>query len=128
MRSSGVSAGLNLSKTFFSLSMTLRTNKLDRLPLSSLFNLKEAYPNGTSGNPDRRRRLSTVDRLVLTCLDELLLLLKTLITFFTKLCTLMRSLTVLSLPLQLVFLVTSHKYLLYYTIGLVFTKLFMAIL
>ncbi len=58
-------------------------------------------------NPRWRGRLSTVDLLVLTSLDQLLLMMQTLFTFFTKQATLMRNLTMLSLPLQWVFLVLS---------------------
>jgi hypothetical protein len=54
-------------------------------------------------NPYRRGQLSTVDLLVLTSLDQLLLILKTLLTFFTKQASLRRRSTLLSLPLQLVF-------------------------
>jgi len=43
-------------------------------------------------------RLSTVELLVLTCLDKLLFILKISFTFSSKLATLMRSSTVLSLP------------------------------
>ncbi len=49
-----------------------------------------------------RRRLSTVDLLVLTSLDQLLFILKILLTFFTKQATFMRRSTVLRLPPQLV--------------------------
>jgi len=55
------------------------------------------------GKPYRRGRLSTVNLLVLTSLDQLIFKLKILFTFFTKQATLMRRSTVLSLPLQLVF-------------------------
>ncbi len=48
-------------------------------------------------------RLSTVDLLVLTGLYQLLHALKILFTFFTKLATLMRRSSVLSLPPQLAF-------------------------
>jgi hypothetical protein len=54
------------------------------------------------GNPYIRERLSTVDLLVLTSLDLLLLISRTLF-FFTKHGDLIRRSTVLSLPLQLVF-------------------------
>jgi hypothetical protein len=47
--------------------------------------------------------LSRMDPLALTYLDQLLFLLKILFTFLTKQATLMRRLTVLSLPPQLVF-------------------------
>jgi hypothetical protein len=49
------------------------------------------------------RRLNTVDLLVLTSLDQVLLKLANIIFYFTKQATLMRRSTVLSLPLQLVF-------------------------
>ncbi len=58
-----------------------------------------------AGKPNRRELLLiTVDLLVLTYLDLLLLKLKILFALFTKQATLMRRPTVLSLPLQLVFL------------------------
>ncbi len=47
--------------------------------------------------------ISTVDLLELTSLDQLLFILKILLTFFTKQPTLMRRSTVLSLPIQLEF-------------------------
>ncbi len=50
-----------------------------------------------------RERFSTVDLLVLTSLDQLLLTLAKLFSFLTKQATLMRRSTVLSAPLQLVF-------------------------
>jgi hypothetical protein len=50
-----------------------------------------------------RGRLSTVDLLVLSSLDQLLLKLKLLYAYLTKQATLMRRLTVLSLLPQLVF-------------------------
>jgi hypothetical protein len=46
------------------------------------------------GKPYRRGKLSTVDLLVLPSLDQLLLIVQTLFTFFTKQATLMRRLTV----------------------------------
>jgi hypothetical protein len=48
-------------------------------------------------------RLSTVDFLVLTSLDQLIFKLKIIFSFFAKQATLMRRSTVLSLPRQLVF-------------------------
>ncbi len=54
-------------------------------------------------NPYWRGRLSTVDLLVLTSLDQLIFILKILFTFITKQLTLLRRSTVLCLPLQLVF-------------------------
>jgi hypothetical protein len=56
-----------------------------------------------SGNPYWRGRLNTVDLLVLTSLDQLLLKLKILFTLLTKWAILTRRSTVLSIPLQLVF-------------------------
>jgi hypothetical protein len=50
-----------------------------------------------------RGKLSTVDLLVLTCLDQLIVIMKILFPFFTKRATLMRRSTVLSLPHNLVF-------------------------
>jgi hypothetical protein len=55
-----------------------------------------------TGNPYCRGRLGTIYLLVLTSLNKLLLILKT-FTFLQVKATLMRKLTVLSLPLQLVF-------------------------
>ncbi len=40
----------------------------------------------TAGNPYRRRRLITLDLLVLASLDQLLLILQTLFTFYKKSC------------------------------------------
>jgi hypothetical protein len=48
-------------------------------------------------------RLSTVDLLVLTSLEQLTLILKILFSFFTKQATLIRRSTVQSVPPQLVF-------------------------
>jgi hypothetical protein len=48
-------------------------------------------------------KLVTVDLLVLTSLDQLILKLKILFGFVTKQATLMRKSTVLSIPLQLGF-------------------------
>jgi hypothetical protein len=56
------------------------------------------------GNPYWRGRLSTVDLLALTSLDQLLFIMQTLCTFLQNKATLMRRSTVPSLPLQLVFL------------------------
>ncbi len=53
------------------------------------------------GNPYLRRRLSTFDLLVLTILDQLLLILQTLFKFFTKQANFMRRSTVLSLHLHI---------------------------
>jgi hypothetical protein len=53
-----------------------------------------------SGNSHRRGRLSTVDLLVISSLDQQLLKLQTIFSYFTKQATLMRRSTVLSLPLQ----------------------------
>ncbi len=55
------------------------------------------------GKPHWRGWLSTVDHLVATSLDQLLLILQTLFTFFTKQVNSIRRPTVLNLPLQLVF-------------------------
>ena len=44
--------------------------------------------------------ISTVDLLELACLDQLLLIIKTLLTFFTKQVSLIRRSTVLNLPFQ----------------------------
>ncbi len=56
-----------------------------------------------AGKSHWRGRLSTVDLLVLTSSNQLLLILKLLFTFFTKDATLMRRSTVLSLNPQLIF-------------------------
>jgi hypothetical protein len=56
-----------------------------------------------AGNPYWRGRQSTIDLHVLTIFDQLLLILKILLNFVARKATLMRSSTVLSLPLQLVF-------------------------
>jgi len=47
--------------------------------------------------------LSTVDLLVFPSLDQLIFILKLLVSFFTKQATFMRRSTVLSLPIELVF-------------------------
>ncbi len=57
----------------------------------------------TTGNTNWKERPSTGDLLILTSLDQLVLILQTFFTFLTKWATLMRRSTVLSLPLQLVF-------------------------
>ncbi len=57
-----------------------------------------------AGKSYRRGKLSTVDLLVLTSLGQLVFILKLLFSFVTKYAALMRRSTVLSLPLQLVFL------------------------
>ncbi len=56
-----------------------------------------------SMNPYRRGILSTVDLLVLTSLDKLILILKIIFLFFTKQASLIRRSTALSLPPKLVF-------------------------
>jgi len=55
------------------------------------------------GNPYWKGRLSTVDLLKLAILDQLLLIMQKLFTFLLKRATLMRSSTVLSLPVLSVF-------------------------
>jgi len=67
----------------------------------SVYSLSFLIP--TSGNPYRRGRLSTVNLLGLTSSYEVLLIMRTLFTFFIIPATLMRRSTVLSLPLQLLF-------------------------
>ena len=62
-----------------------------------------------TGKPKRRGRPSTVDLLVLTSFYQVLIILKILFSFFTKQDNLMRRLTVLSLPPQLVFPVLTLK-------------------
>ncbi len=64
--------------------------------------------NFTPGKSTKRERLSTVDLLVLTSLDQLLFILKILFSFVTKQATLKRRSTVLSLPPYLVFPVYAH--------------------
>jgi hypothetical protein len=59
------------------------------------------------GNPYWRGWLSTVDLLVPTNFDQLLMIFQTTFTFYKKQDTLMRRSIVLSLPLQLVFPATS---------------------
>ncbi len=54
-------------------------------------------------------RLSTVDLLVLTILDQLIFKLKVFFSFLTKQATLRRRSTVLSLPPQLVFLAATDE-------------------
>jgi len=68
------------------------------------------------GNSHWRGRLSTVDLLVLTRLDQLLLKLPTTFTFLTKQATLMRRSSVLSL--QLVFPGTSFNLCMFITISM----------
>ncbi len=53
-----------------------------------------------AGKPDWRGKLSTVDLLMLTSLDQLLFIIQRLLICFTKQGTLLRRSTVLSLPLQ----------------------------
>jgi hypothetical protein len=55
------------------------------------------------GTPSESEGTVQLTHLVLTSLDQLLLILKITFVFFTKQATLLRSSTVLSLPLQLVF-------------------------
>ncbi len=57
-----------------------------------------------SGNPYWWGRLSTVDLLVLSCLDQLIFSLKIVLTFVTKQASLMRWSAVPSLPLRWAFL------------------------
>ncbi len=59
--------------------------------------------NTPPGKPYWRGRLSTIDLLVLTSLDQVLLYCNYYLTFFTKHSTLMRRSTVLILPLKLIF-------------------------
>jgi hypothetical protein len=54
-----------------------------------------------SRNSYKRARLSAVDLLVLTSSDQLIFIVKILLTYFTKQATLMRRSTVLSLNPQL---------------------------
>ncbi len=55
-------------------------------------------PGFEEGSLTERGRLRTVALLVLTILDQLLYKLEILFTFFTKRATLMRRLTLMSLP------------------------------
>ncbi len=64
---------------------------------------RRRYLNHRPGKSTRRGRLSTVGLLVLTCLDQLLFILKVSITFLTRQATSMRRSAVLSLLPQLVF-------------------------
>ncbi len=85
------------------------------LPVACLRQYLSTHPAPTHANPlwifpsvyarrsYWRGRLSTVDLLVLTSLDQLLFTLKILFTFLTKQATIMRKSTVLSLSPQLVF-------------------------
>jgi hypothetical protein len=73
---------------------------------NSLFTIMSIY-HFLSRETYWRGRLSTVDLLELASLFQLLVILKTLLTFFTKQVTLVRRPTVLSLPLHLVFSVLS---------------------
>jgi len=66
-----------------------------------------------AGKPKWRGRLSTVDLLVITSLDQLLFKLKILPTFFTKQSILIRRSTVLSLPPLLASLVLGFSVRLY---------------
>ncbi len=60
------------------------------------------------GSPYRMGRLSTVDLLVLTSLDQLIVYC-ILLTFVTKQDTLMRRSTLLSFPVELVFLGRTYE-------------------
>jgi len=65
------------------------------------FNDKYVYKcYDNPGKSSYRLRLSTVDLLALTSLDQLLFILKILFTFFTKQATLMRRSIVLNIPLH----------------------------
>jgi len=85
-------------KPFFSPSM------IERVCLCQVSSSALAGKSNWSG------KLSTVGLLVLTTKDPLILMLKILITFFTKQFTLMRRSTALNLPLQLVFRGISYYY------------------
>ena len=67
-----------------------------------MFHLKvrllPSWPYPQAGNTNWRRRLSTVDHLVLTSLDQLLFILKILFIMDAKRATLMRRSIVLSIP------------------------------
>jgi hypothetical protein len=78
---------------FFTLILQNFTIKLSQLPTAFLHQTRELLDKGN---------LSTVDLFELTKLD-LFLLMRTLLTFFTKQATLLRGSTVLSLSLELAF-------------------------
>ncbi len=61
-----------------------------------------------TGKPYWRGRINTANLLILTSLDQLLFLMTILFTYVTKQAALLRSSTVLSLPVQLVFPVQSY--------------------
>jgi hypothetical protein len=61
-------------------------------------------PNDRAGRLSWKRKIGTVDLLVLTCLDNLLFILITIFSFFTKPANLIWRSNILSLPFQLVFL------------------------
>jgi hypothetical protein len=66
--------------------------------------LKQKSKHSTvQGTLTERKRLGTVDLLVLISLDQVILILANVIFSFTKQATLMRRSTVVSLPVQLVF-------------------------
>ncbi len=67
-----------------------------------LLQFRELWMKHTPGKTYSREKLSTVDLLILTSLEDLLFILKILITFVTKQPVLMRRSIVLSLPPQLV--------------------------
>jgi len=85
---------------FFSSLFMLRTNKLAGVHDKHFPSVVILEGKVRQGTPYQRgRRLGTVDLLVLTSLDQLHFVLKTLFPFFTKLTALMRKSVVLSHPL-----------------------------
>ena len=97
------------SSRHFFVKLTLNrtvTTKAKALPQVAFFltyTVEIIFADSRQGTLKGRGRLSTVALFVITSLDQLLVILKTLFTFFPKQATLMRRSTVQSLPLQLGF-------------------------
>jgi hypothetical protein len=91
---------LNESNTLGYAIFTISHNSLHLDKGLTRFRVKKSPSLGTLTEVGR---LSTVDLLVLTSLDQVLLILANIISFFTKQATLLKSSNVLSLPIQLVF-------------------------
>ncbi len=64
------------------------------------FERHDTQHKDSQGTLTKGERLSTLDLLVQTSFDQVILMLKMLFTFFTKQAILIRGSTVLSLPLQ----------------------------
>jgi hypothetical protein len=77
--------------------------------LDKICNISSSLLTIAAKNAYQRGRISTVDLLVLTISDQLLLILEPLFLCFTKLDTRMSRSTVLSLPLHLVFPACTQK-------------------